>query len=475
MFLGKKKIKGEDGITILLVLVFSGIFVVMISSLTGFILLQKKINVQREDKIEALFVAEAGLNYYRWHLAHDSNDFQDGTGVGGPYVHAYTDPQGGTIGYFSLDIQPPQPCSTVTTITSTGWTVDNPGITRVLRAQYGKPSLAEYSFLTNENIWFGDTEHVSGKMHSNGGIRMDGTQDSLFTSAKETYTCGAEHGCAAGGETKEGIWGMGVGGAAGLWQFPVPAIDYNGITADLAVMKTLAETSGHYLAPSGANGYYLNFKQNGTVDVHRVTNLRNAVWGNNGTAWVFESNDFTAAPKISTITLTSGATCDAGNLIFVEDKVWVDGEATEKATVVAARFPDLPETNASIIINGNLVNMGGGTNQKIALIAQKDILINLRSPDDLQIDAVLLAQKGHCMRYYYSSSNNPWHIRNSITVNGSVITNTMWTWSWVNGSGTIISGYRNTASNYDSDLIYNPPPYFPTHGQDTFISWEEIE
>lgn len=471
----KQKLKNEDGITMPLVLVFSGIFVIMLSGLTGFILLQKKVSSRRESNVQALFIAEAGLNYYRWHLAHDSSDYQDGTGGAGPYVHAYTDPQGGTLGYFSLEITAPQPCSTVTTITSTGWTADQPSVTRTIQAKYGKPSLAEYSFLTNSNIWFGDTEGVSGKMHSNGGIRMDGTQDSLFTSAKETYTCGPEHGCAGGGEIKDGIWGSGIGGAAGLWQFPVPAIDYDGITADLASMKTLAQTSGHYLGPSGANGYYLKFKSNGTIDVHRVTNLRNAVWGHNGTDWVFESNDFTAAPKISTITLSSGAVCDEGNLIFVEDKVWVDGEATEKATIVAAVFPDLSSTNASIVINDNLENLGSGSNQKIALIAQKDILVPLYSPDDLQIDAVLLAQKGHCMRYYYSNSYSPWHIRNSITVNGSVITNTIWTWSWVDGGGTTISGYRNTASNYDSDLIYNPPPYFPTYGQDTFISWEEIE
>ena len=47
---------------------------------------------------QAFAVAEAGINYYKWVLAHDPADFTDGTGQPGPYVHDYTDPGGQLAG-----------------------------------------------------------------------------------------------------------------------------------------------------------------------------------------------------------------------------------------------------------------------------------------------------------------------------------------------------------------------------------------
>src|SRR4051812_45558191 len=52
-------------------------------------------NVQRQ---QAFNIAEAGINYYLWHLAHNASDFKDGLSTPatpdanlgyGPYVHQY--------------------------------------------------------------------------------------------------------------------------------------------------------------------------------------------------------------------------------------------------------------------------------------------------------------------------------------------------------------------------------------------------
>jgi hypothetical protein len=60
------------------------------------------------NREQALQIAEAGVEYYRWHLAHAQNDFQDGsTTPSGPYVHNYYDKDGNLIGAFSLTITPP--------------------------------------------------------------------------------------------------------------------------------------------------------------------------------------------------------------------------------------------------------------------------------------------------------------------------------------------------------------------------------
>jgi hypothetical protein len=108
-------------------------------------------------------------------------------------------------------------------------------------------------------------------------------------------------------------------------------------------------------------------------------------------------------------------------------------------------------------------------------MAQQDILVPLYSESDLIIDGALLAQNGHVFRYYYYPSYYPADtIKTRIETYGTIITNTMWTWSWVNSSDTIISGYQSSSTNYDPNLYYSPPPYFPTQDDYTFISWEEV-
>jgi hypothetical protein len=162
--------------------------------------------------------------------------------------------------------------------------------------------------------------------------------------------------------------------------------------------------------------------------------------------------------------------CNEQNLIFVEDKkVWVDGILKQKATVAAAQFPDSADTNASIIINGNITR-ADPTDTMLGLIAQKNVLVPYDSPNQLEIQAVMVAQKGAVQRMYYSSDNPKERIR----VRGSIVTNNVWTWSWVDAGGTVLSGYQNTESYYEPALIYFPPPYFPTIGEFNTISWEEL-
>ena len=114
-------------------------------------------------------------------------------------------------------------------------------------------------------------------------------------------------------------------------------------------------------------------------------------------------------------------------------------------------------------------------NTSLALIAQKDVLVPLyAAPENLEINAVLLAQKGKVMRRHYTATYSPYHLLDYIEIYGAIITNKVWTWTWVNAGGNPISGYENTETIYDPSLKYNPPPGFPTESQYDFIQWEEI-
>jgi len=454
------------GAILILVVVMTGIFVIILSGYLSLIGYQQKLTNIKVAKIQALHIAEAGINYYRWHLAHDPDDFTDGTGSStGPFIHDYYDPTTGLIGTYSLEITPPDPGSTIVGIKSTGWVNKLPNVKKTIEVKYGKPSLAKYSFLTNSDIWLGDSEGVSGQLHSNGGIRMDGTNDSLVTSAKETYTCTPSHGCSY--ETKPGVWGTGPN--SDLWKFPVTEVDFNSITMDLAQIKQAAQDAGHYY--SGQNyGYHITFLADGTYNIYTITRLQSGLYQ-------IDDDDFsgceTKAEQIRNETFIGNYTVPNNGAIFVEDDLWIDGVLNGKTTVAAARFPEIPSNYANIYINDNLQYLDRDNNHALGLVAQKNIQVPRHAPSDLTIDAILLAQKGRVYRAYYC-----WwfqrRVTNNIEVYGGIITNKIWTWSWVDGWGTTVDGYQNTNSIFHNNLLFAPPPYFPTEGNYQFISWEEI-
>lgn len=459
------------------VLVFGGIFLVMMAGLFSFLIFQINQNQKIEARNLAFQISEAGINYARWHLAHAEDDF---TFFG---LYDYKDPEGVIVGKYQLGVIPPSGCDSGVKVTSTGWKLGFDDLPRKIQIKYAKPALAKYAFLTNSNVWFGPLEELKGPFHSNGGIRMDGEQNSLSTSAKETYICGAEHGCSQStcaspcswtvqGCECPGIWGVGEGGDEGLWQFPVSNVDFAGLTQDLADLKNLATTSGIYLAPTGGLGYHIIFFPDGTFDVYKVTELQSPVWGWDGEGWTYESNSIKNETFFQNFSLPLGC-----SPVFVEDDLWVEGNVSGRVTVVAARLPDIPGLEAKMIIPNNINYMD--STSVLGLISQKDILIPLYSPDNLEIKAALLAQKGHIFRYYYpnwgSEPYKTYAIRNYIETFGSIITNTLWTFTWVDSNNNVVSGYQTTEMSYNPDLTYSPPPYFPVSGDYDIVSWEEVE
>ncbi|MGB0757124.1 MAG: hypothetical protein ACPGO5_01585 [Patescibacteria group bacterium] len=454
----------QDGTLLIIVVVMTGIFVFMLSGYLSLMTYQQRLTNAKIAGIQSLHIAEAGVNYYRWHLAHDPDDYTDGTGGPGPYVHDYYDPTTGLIGQYSLEIDPPEPGSTIVTIRSTGWVNDYPDIERTVEVTYGKPSLAKYSFLTNSDVWLGDSESVSGEMHSNGGVRMDGTNDSLVTSALATYTCTPSHGCSY--ETKDGVWGTGPN--SDLWSFPVTEVDFATITLDLADIKTEAETNGDYY-PDSSYGYHITFLADGTYNIYTVTSLQSSLYQ-------IDDDDFSGCESksegIASETFIGNYPIPTNSTIFVEDDLWIDGVLNGKITVAAARFPANPSTYANIYINNNLTYVARDNTNALGLVAQKNIQVPRHAPSDLTIDAILLAQNGRVYRAYYC-----WWphrlVTNSIEVYGGIITNKIWTWTWVSGS-TTVDGYDSTNSIFHNNLLFAPPPYFPTSGEYQFITWEEI-
>lgn len=460
-FLGLKfkKIEIDQRGTLVLYAVVFGViaFSVVVSAISAYAIGENRASVYKHNSELAFQVAEAGINYYKWHLAHNQTDYQDGTATSGPYLHDYKDKDGNVIGHFSLDITPPLTGSSVVTIESTGWLDAQPQSRKTIKVRMGFPSLTDYSMLTEAEIWIGEMETVSGKFHSNHGIRFDGLGNAPITSAVATFICRSGMGCSRD-RTKDGIFG--VGGPKEFWEFPVPEKDFDVISLTLNNIKQgAANGGGIYLSSSGYYGWRLRFLSNGKVEANKVTAVNCYSGYDIGSSW----------PETFCIDIkTLGGTTFTYNIptssyIYVEDNVWVEGIVKGRA-VVGTR------TGSSIMLTSSTIYAAKDGTNSLGLVAEHDILASRNSKNYLEVDAVLVAQNGAAKRYYYSGN-----IKESIIIYGAIITSGQWTWTWVDGSDNVVSGYRSTTMIYDENLTYGPPAGFPVGTDYQIISWEIVK
>ncbi|MBI5147889.1 MAG: hypothetical protein HZA37_01935 [Parcubacteria group bacterium] len=471
--------RSERGALAIQVLIFSGITIILLSGFVVLMDIHLKLLRRDADNAAAFAIAEAGIEYYRWHLAHAPADYQDGTGQSGPYVHDYRDKDGNLIGQFSLNITPPPVGSTVVVIQSTGKLSGNQEIEKIIKVKMGIPSFAKYAAALNANVRFGEGTEVFGEIHSNGGVRFDGLAHNIVSSALISYDDPDHDGANEFGvhthlSPTDPLPPASVPVRTDVFeagrQFPVPALDFAGITQTLSTIKADAQSGGFYAASSGSGyyGYDVVLKTNDTFDLYKISRLYSPTSGcsnsNNQDGWGLWS--------IRTESLVGNYPIPANGLIFLEDNAWVRGQIDgARVTIASARFPDNPATRSSITVNADLLYSNYNGSDVIALIAQKDINIGFRSDTDLRVDAALVAQNGRVGRFYYSSSCTTYYTRNSIVSYGIIVSNQRYGFAYTDGTG-----YQTRSLIYDSNLLYNPPPSFPL-ASDSYgnLSWEEIK
>lgn len=475
---------------------------------------------------QALNISEAGINYYLWHLSHNSGDFKDGkttpatpdTNLGwGPYTHTYIDENAVEEGTYTLWIKPQGTGSTVVNIRSIG-KVKGSNISRTIDAKIGAPSYASYAVASDDAIWFGSTETATGPVHSNLGIRMDGANTTDVTSANSTYVPPSSLG--GDGNSHPGVWcNTSVTSPVNCntrskvdWRYPVPSIDFNQITGSLCTIKKTAfssdsataslaglanacsqvpttrtaaylpqrNTSGSY---SLTRGYLINLNTNGTYDLSYVN-------GEN------DSN----TPHTSALTVqsvASGVSIPSSGVIFTEDNVWVRTNPTYHGRVTIAAGRLATSSNANIVVADDMVYSTKNGSDAIGLVAEDSVIIAPYAPPAsgsfiFEVDAAMIAQNGTVLypanyRVDSSECTRGWVSSNQLfNFFGSVATREPWTWTWLRGSSSCgdavysstvnryISGIEHNNTQYDYSLLYTPPPSFPITSTYNVLSWREV-
>lgn len=475
-----KKLNNNKGSILAYVLVMMMIVSIILISMLQYISSQIKLGSYRLEKEKAFHVAEAGIYYYRWYLAHNIsgkttqqiNDFWDGGAVGtaeGGDTFDFVDPGDGTvIGRYTIEVIPPTDGSTIVMVKSTGWTDKEPDAKRVVQARFRRPSWSEYMFLSDTFIRFGDQAEVYGKVHSNTGIRFDGLAHSLVTSSVSSFNDpdhggGLEFGVHTHNSSVDPLPPAAVPNRSDVFmggrEFPVSDVDFGGVSADLAAMKSKAMGGGgKYFAPiADTDGVRIIFKNN-TYDVcvvdtsHHVNYSISKYKRNSGTG---------TCSSCSGACVTNYPILNNG-IIFVEGNAWVEGTVDGKrVSVVAANLTGSGDLANIYIGLGNMRYTSYTCSNIVGLIAQQDITVAKDCPDDFIIDAAVLAQSG---RVGISSNMSN---KNSLTFNGAIA-------SYLQPFFAHSGGFAVRFYNFDNNMLYCPPPDFPTGTEYAIDLWEEL-
>lgn len=480
MFRNKKlKIKNfNEGMIILQAIVFASVVVMIVGALSSWSATTVKAGRIAFNREQAFQSAEAGIDYYRWHLAHAPLDFQDNTGGPGPYVHTLKDKNGNTVGQFSLDITAPPIGSTVVKIKSTGSSALDPSHLRKIESRVAKPSIAKYSVVGNNAMRFGSGTEIFGPIHVNGGIRFDGLAHNIVTSGTTTYTDTDNDAC-----TGSNSYGVHTCLAPADPTSPTalpsrpdvfeagrlisqPTIPFSSFTTDLAILKAKAIENGFYRDVSGSGflGYHIVLKTNDTFDLYKIN-----TWASLGSC--SSSPSGTPSWSIETQTFQGNYNFPANGIIFIEDHVVVDGQINSARLTITAADLVSPIVNKNIIINNDLTYTSYDSSDTLGLIGQAGIMVGMISDTDLKIDAALIAQTERVGRFYYGGGSCVYKNRNIISLYGMIASYARYGFAYTDGTG-----YTTRSITYDANLLYSPPPDFPlTSSQYNILSWQEVK
>jgi hypothetical protein len=473
----------------------------------------------------ALNIADAGVNYYLWHLSHSAADFKDGnpsatinttgdfTGYYGPFVHDYKDDNNVIVGTYTLYIKPKSAGSSVAIVRSIGTTSDGKYI-RSVEAEIGAPSFASYSLAGDVAIWFGNTESANGPVHSNVGIRMDGANTDDVTSANATYVPPSNLG-GNGSTVRPGVWCNSAvttpvncnTRSKADWRYPVPSIDFNAITGDLCNLKktaflTEASTAALAASPTACSnvsvsrtpsyiprvattfnarrGYLIELNNATTYNLYSVSNETYS-YTNNTTY----TNTYTSA--LTRTLIANNIAIPSSGVIFVEDNVWIRTNPTfnGRVTIASGRLASATE-QTSVVIADDIKYAQKDGSDAIGIIAEQDITVAPYAPPrpgdavanyPFEINAALIAKDGHVwFPADYISRDTPVWSGNSnkrLVYYGSIATRQSWTWLWTS-SGTPTDGFEYNETNFDYNLLYAPPPSFPITSTYDILKWREV-
>lgn len=394
----------------------------------------RMISTEQASVEQAMFVAEAGVERgARFMESNLTAMVASSTG---------TTNGSGTVGSGTYAFYIFRTNSSTYCIVSTG-TVN--GVTRVVSLNdVYQPTYAEFALWAhlNNSLSFVVGEVFTGHVHADDKLYFNNAGGGPIFHSAVTSNIGTYSGNISGIEFDQGL-------TLNSNQGTLTDVDFNS-GASTSLKKEAQNNNG--LVLSGNTTITFN---NGTMSI-----------SNTKTSWV--NHSYTPASQGIIYVQNSGTTSGANaGTIYLNG-----GTVGTKVTIVSEN---------DIHVSGNITyahdpRTVSSSTDALGLISQDSILVDTTAPNNLEIDAAMIAAgtsgDGDAGSFSVTSYNTG-SARGALTVYGGIVQNSRGAVGTVNGSGTLQTGF-NKSYSYDTRFMTTPPPFYPTiAGQVNFSQWQE--
>lgn len=322
---------------------------------------------------------------------------------------------------YNLQITPPSVGNNNIQIVSTGRKIGDTNSThwRALEQWTHFSLVSEFQMIANADIAYGSTASTYGKIYT--GIDSSGVAHSVNhagTAYASIYAEGSITGSPSMQNGAQKYQGRAAVAAAGIKS----PIDFANFQMSLDDITRAADSGGLHLNSSGAV-WRLVFLADGTFTVQPCTA------GCTNPAGATQPTWGSAVPG-------SPFTVPQNGAIFSDVSVVVSGVVNGRVTVAS---------NDDIIVGADISYQTLG-DDVLGLIGKNEVLVAQWCPNNLNWRAGTIAQNGQWRSYTGTTS------KGTMNFYGSTATN----------NGGYMSMFATRNYNYDTTLLYLPPPWFPT-------------
>jgi hypothetical protein len=443
-----QRANSESGFALIAVIALSSLLLAVAGAALELTRAETVRSYQAVKKDASYQAAEAGIGDYTAKLLEDNNydlhyvalgeatrQAPSGTQVGpntawtGDTTWTYPNGRNNwrqlTNGYeYSLRITAPSPSVNGVTILSTGRPVNdtNTGDWRQIETVVRTSAASDFQMIADADISYGSGATTNGRVYA--GIDSGGVAHSVThngTASANVYAEGHVYGpptLTNGARTYD---------STTIRSVISTPLNFNDFQISLVNVANVAQTQGIYLNDTTKAAWKLTFTSTGSVQVQSCTG----------------SNINTTQPTCGAIT---NYTVPASGAIYSGQSVIVSGQVKGRVTVAS---------NNDVLIGNATSYVQQGTDV-LGLIAASDIVIPQWAPTDLTWWAAAIAESGQFM----SASNDGSH--GTMTFNGAIATR----------DGGAMSMFKTRIYNYDSNLLYRQPPWWPGVGDAYTVLYE---
>jgi hypothetical protein len=343
---------------------------------------------------------------------------------------------------YHLEVEAPIPTRSGVRIRSSGRRIGDPVDVRTLEVLVRASTIADFFMITNNDIRYGSTAVTYGKVYagideSSGtprDIEHDGIAHADLYAEGQILNAGSvRYEDGAGGYSGHDATGNALADddPAQIRIKVSEPIRFGDFIVALAEIRRAAEFGGGLLLDNASvHAWRLTFRSNGTVDVARCTRS-----GSNNVAAVrptCTAHGTYPVPSIGAIYAEQSVIISGSGVGGAASQVsWVNGRVT-----VASNSDIVVANDIDYVTNGEDV---------LGLIARKDVIIAKWTPTNLNWSASVIAQTGRRRTWDSSGSHGTAIFTGSVATNGS----------------PYMDMFAVREYNYDENLLYLQPPYFP--------------